>query len=250
MSYKEIWAIIKAIATYKIVFNNHKAKGSFYEQMNLELLSAEFAFWMITLLFAVNVINVMRPMPIGWDDLGVYMNFPKLFATNNGLFHGSGLVVWQLFTGIGFLFKSATQAFFINQIGGVLSVVAIAVSLTHFTKKENSPRFIHIPMLLAAAFYAMPMVIFQQAKDMKLDPNLMAFSIMAVFGLYVVCAEYWNLNVEERKEYFKNSTVLWILFAIGFLAGFCFIVKLTSIMLILGFFAVLLYVQLGIWGFL
>ena len=27
-----------------------------------------------------NLVNIVRPYPIGWDDLGAYMNIPKLFA--------------------------------------------------------------------------------------------------------------------------------------------------------------------------
>ena len=27
-----------------------------------------------------NLVNIVRPYPIGWDDLGAYMNFPKLMA--------------------------------------------------------------------------------------------------------------------------------------------------------------------------
>jgi hypothetical protein len=34
----------------------------------------------LTFLLSVNLINIVRPMPIGWDDLGVYMNFPQMMA--------------------------------------------------------------------------------------------------------------------------------------------------------------------------
>jgi hypothetical protein len=45
-----------------------------------QTLTAEFFFLVITFLISVNLINALRPMPIGWDDLGVYMNFPQLLA--------------------------------------------------------------------------------------------------------------------------------------------------------------------------
>jgi len=49
--------------------------------MNPRLITAEFAFLVISFLISVSLINAIRPMPIGWDDLGVYMNFPRIMAT-------------------------------------------------------------------------------------------------------------------------------------------------------------------------
>lgn len=34
----------------------------------------------LMIFFSSNVISILRPMPIGWDDLGVYMNYPRLIA--------------------------------------------------------------------------------------------------------------------------------------------------------------------------
>jgi hypothetical protein len=87
------------------------------------------------------------------------------------------MIAWQILTGIGFMFHSAPQAFFINQIGGILSVIVLSVAFSSLMKRnkktslssENSESFINLPLLGATMFYAMPMVIFQQAKDMKLD---------------------------------------------------------------------------------
>lgn len=50
--------------------------------VNLRLLSIEFGFFFLTFLLGVALVNIIRPMPIGWDDLGVYMNFPKIMATS------------------------------------------------------------------------------------------------------------------------------------------------------------------------
>jgi len=62
----------------------------------------------------VNCLNVLRPFPIGWDDLGVYMNYPKILAQFGGNVALGKMYPWELFTGIGFLFKSQTLAFYIN----------------------------------------------------------------------------------------------------------------------------------------
>lgn len=34
----------------------------------------------LMIFFSSNIVSILRPMPIGWDDLGVYMNFPRLIA--------------------------------------------------------------------------------------------------------------------------------------------------------------------------
>ena len=59
----------KDIRDRKITLENHKIEGSTREAVNLHLLSVEFGFFFLTFFLAVSLINVIRPMPIGWDDL-------------------------------------------------------------------------------------------------------------------------------------------------------------------------------------
>jgi hypothetical protein len=66
------------------------------------------------------------------------------------------------------------QAFFINNLGGILSFVVIILVVSDLLKDKNEEKnkiktILNIPLLLAVIFISMPMVIFQQAKDMKLD---------------------------------------------------------------------------------
>lgn len=83
-------------------------------------------FFLVTLLIlvSVNIVNIVRPFPIGWDDLGVYMNFPKLMALAHDV-KGYGMVLWQTFTAIGFLGGSTTQAFFLNELGSLLAILSV-----------------------------------------------------------------------------------------------------------------------------
>jgi hypothetical protein len=48
--------------------------------MYIKLFTTEFLFFISTLLLSVNLISIVRPFPIGWDDLGVYMNIPHLLS--------------------------------------------------------------------------------------------------------------------------------------------------------------------------
>ncbi|USN58515.1 MAG: hypothetical protein H6767_09875 [Candidatus Peribacteria bacterium] len=49
--------------------------------MSPRLLSSEFLFIIISFILSVNLINIVRPFPIGWDDLGAYMNIPHLLSS-------------------------------------------------------------------------------------------------------------------------------------------------------------------------
>ena len=105
------------------------------------------------------------------------------------------MIAWQILTGIGFMFHSAPQAFFMNQIGGILSVIVLVVAFKSLMKDNTSSQdanksFLNLPLLGATMFYAMPMVIFQQAKDMKLDPGLFFISVIGVYGIIYLLLRY------------------------------------------------------------
>ena len=61
-------------------FDNHTLTGGTLNLFAPRLLSVELAFIIVSFLIGVSLINAIRPMPIGWDDLGAYMNFPKIMA--------------------------------------------------------------------------------------------------------------------------------------------------------------------------
>lgn len=220
---REALEIGTSMVTRKYTFPILTSGPSGIIQKSFTLLSAEFFFFVIAFLIAVNFVNVVRPMPIGWDDLGAYMNFPKIVA-ENGTLGNLGILAWQSFTAIGFLFHSAPQAFFLNQVGGILSLVFIVLSVRRLLSAESTKQhFLHIPLMMAALFYALPMIVFQQAKDMKLDPALFALSVASIFLLFEA--------VRRPKEYAKD---IWKLFAIsGFVAGIAFAIKFTTLMLFL-----------------
>ena len=228
----------KNIRNEKIVFENTSA-------FSLRTISAELAFLAFAFVASTSLLNALRPMPIGWDDLGVYMNFPKIMANIGMLLEGSGMYIWQLITGSGYLFdNTASQAFYINQIGGFLATITIIASLSLLLgneKEKNTTTYIALPMLLGIVYYLMPMTVFQQAKDMKLDPALMFVSISAVMSLiYGV--------LENKKGNTRPAQML--LFVAGILTGIAFGIKFTTLMLIIAGMGFISYRFLGIGGFI
>lgn len=86
---KEIITSINNLWKHRIEFPTHKSDGTFFEQINLPLISTEALFLILTYLVSINFINIVRPMPIGWDDLGAYMNYPQIMANNGSLIKGA-----------------------------------------------------------------------------------------------------------------------------------------------------------------
>jgi len=83
ISYKELINLISGTFNYEIKCTNHNIySDNLLEKINPKLLSTEFLFIIITLLLSINLISIFRPFPIGWDDLGAYMNYAHLMAND------------------------------------------------------------------------------------------------------------------------------------------------------------------------
>jgi hypothetical protein len=282
ISYKELIKNIINLYNFKIELPNHNWNWNFFEQINLYLLSTEFLFIFINFLIWVNFINIVRPMPIWWDDLWAYMNLPQIMANSWIIIEWIWFASWQVLTGIWYMFHSAPQAFFLNQLWWILTIICLITTLSYLFKSDKKP-FINIPLLWAAIIYSMPMIIFQQAKDMKLDPWLFFISIIWIFILIYLSLKYlwfeeednkdnqenqdkkenitninndifskfnsvfklwWNLELFNKKEYLIYFFILWII------VWFAFSIKFTTLMLILAFIWVIFYINIWLSWFL
>lgn len=184
-------------------------------------------------------------MPIGWDDLGVYMNYPKMLALTGEALQGAGMYTWQLITGSGFLFSyNAAQAFYVNQLGSILAVIAITLGLSVLFESKGKKSFISLPLLLATVYYVMPMTVFHHTKDMKLDPALLFVSVTAFMTFFSLVGKSLPTDKKERTTFFR------ILILVGILLGFAFSIKVTSLMLVLGILGLFAYRLLSFWGYM
>lgn len=230
----------KDIFSKKVTFNQHNNReNSIISAINPQLLSAEFAFIIISFLISISLINAIRPMPIGWDDLGVYMNYPRIMAITGSVLHGSGLFTWQIITWSGFLWDNiAANAFYVNQLGWILSVIVITSILSFLLEQKDKKYLVSLPLLLASIYYMMPMTIFQQAKDMKLDPALMLVSVSSFGVLWY--AFYWEMNKKLYSLIGIAGIITWIAFSI----------KITTLILIISSLSLVSYQILGISWFI
>jgi 4-amino-4-deoxy-L-arabinose transferase-like glycosyltransferase len=149
---------------------------------------------------------------------------------------------WQLITGTGFLMSSsyvAAQAFYVNQLGGILAVISIICAMSLILENPRRIYYISFPILAAAIFYAMPMNVFQQAKDMKLDPALLFITISGCSLLF----SGWRRDDSTRNN-------LSLLVISGIIIGLAFSTKATSLMTILAFLGLIAYRMVGFLGFI
>ena len=246
-SWKESIEYINYFIDYKFNFS----KSEWYW---MKLLSTEFLFILSTLLISVNLISAFRPFPIGWDDLWAYMNYAQLLAESWSIFNVTSMFSWQIFTGIWYIFNSPTQAFFLNNLGWILSFILLVAIFSDLLQSKIKKFFINIPLLLSTIFIAMPMFIFEQAKDMKLDPGLFFVSIASV---YLIIKLLLNSHKSENNNNFKNKILSFFgntklnigskyiyFFIIWILLWFTFSIKFTSLLLVSGVFALLFYARL------
>ena len=60
--------------------HNLDVKATLSQKINISQIIDEFHRGVIAFLLSINFISAYRPFPIGWDDLGVYMNYPRLLV--------------------------------------------------------------------------------------------------------------------------------------------------------------------------
>lgn len=241
VSYREIQKNISVFLWASISFENHDFEShDMISRIRPYLLSSELLFIVVTGIISVSLISIVRPFPIGWDDLGVYMNYPKLLSAAWGNLPLGTMYPWQLFTGIWFLFKSQNFAFFLNSLSVVLSFFVLYFWLKSLLPKAQKT-FINLPLLMGTVFISLPMVVFQVAKDMKLDIGLFALSFSAVIVLYYLYMNYEAITKRDRNIF---------LFIIGAVVGTCFGIKVTSLLLISAIIGGIFYKFFRIWGYI
>ncbi len=250
--FKEIWTFYYDFFTKKITLKK-----------DISLYTSEFLFFVITALICTNLILVFRPFPIGWDDLWVYMNVPHLLAYAWKLISVWWLQAWEIYTGIWFMFWSATQAFYLNTFSWILASITIYLFSKSFFSEKNE--FINIPLLLVSIFLSMPMVIFQLWKDMKLDVGLFSISLIWLYMIYYIfvkkevilwddiCENDWLIckikQIVKKQEFFIKEDYYYIFIA-WIIIWFAFAIKLTTMILISAVIWLIIFSRISLIAFL
>jgi hypothetical protein len=206
--------------------------------------------WLLLSYIAINFLTVVRPFPIGWDDLGSYLNRPRLLVSYGHFIYSMAPFDWGYLTSLGFLlfgYQSifgATASMMINWMAGPLALFMVFVFANTFLGQRRG-------LLAALLYYSLPLVGHFSFADMKID-NAVFFAgglatflvLFAYFG-----AAGWRLGTEEETPEPAEQAVVrpvWqYLLLAGVFAGFAFSFKMTAIMVMLPLCAVIAGLELG-----
>lgn len=242
--YKETIAFLKRFFLEKFTF-----EANFFSFKILFLFSLSF-------ILALNAIDLIRPMPIGWDDMGVYLNYPKQIAGIQSLLAGSTnnyfLIASLPFTFIKNEYLAAMNGMFISYWGGVLMLFALIAFVKRFLKAKYA-------LMVAALIYIIPMTMHQSYADMKTDMTLFFFMILSVYAFLTwfqidhtdkleATVKATEKNKKSTKTVIKkeqNSPYKWLILA-GIFAGIALGIKQTAILLIFG---ILIGIFYRLWGY-
>src|SRR3989338_4899860 len=197
--------------------------------------------WLLLSYLAFNFLSVIRPFPIGWDDLGSYLNRPRLLVSYGHFIFSMAPFQWEYLTSLGFLLFGYDSTFgtsasmMVNWSAGLLAILAIIAFVRTFLGTGG--------ILAATLYYLLPLVGHFSFADMKTDNAVFTFGALSFLCGFIA------LFPTENNERERTSGLRW-LFLAGIFAGFGFATKPTTIMVILAFLPVLVGTTLHWTGFI
>lgn len=198
--------------------------------------------WLLISYLALNFLNVVRPFPIGWDDLGSYLNRPRLLASYGAFIPSMSQFQWEYLTSLGFLlfgydsWHGASFAMEINWSAGLLAVLIVYSFGRLYLGRGRG-------VLSAILYYFLPMVGHFSFADMKIDNAVFFASTAALLAAFVALLPTSEENAPPPK--LSRS----ILLIAGLFAGFAFGIKPTAVLSMLMIFSILAGFFLGPLGF-
>lgn len=190
--------------------------------------------WLLISYVALNFLNVIRPFPIGWDDLGSYLNRPRLMVSYGHFIHSMSPFQWEYLTSLGYLlfgYESvfgATASMVINWMAGLFATLVVFVFAHTFIGPGAG-------LLSALLYYSLPLVGHFSFADMKID-NAVFF--MGALSTLMVFTFLFDESVEKSRRSWG------LLLLAGIFGGLSFGMKPTAIMTLMALGAILLAVEL------
>lgn len=199
--------------------------------------------WLLLSYLALNFLQVVRPFPIGWDDLGSYLNRPRQLVSYGRFVASMSPFDWSYLTSLGFLLLGfntpvgATASMMVNWSAGLLAVIAIVA----FARTFLGPR---AGVLAALLYYTLPLIGHFSYADMKIDNAIFFFGVLATLAVMMAVLPRETDGDESRNTpavgRFLRSPQGKLLLLAGVFAGIAFATKVTAIMVILPLGALLI----------
>ncbi|MBI2636538.1 hypothetical protein HYW84_04430 [Candidatus Peregrinibacteria bacterium] len=197
--------------------------------------------WLLMSYVALNFLEVVRPFPIGWDDLGSYLNRPRLLVSYGHFIPSMSPFDWTYLTSLGFLLFGydapfgSTASMMVNWSAGLLAVFSVFVVARTFLGKRAG-------ILSALLYYSLPLVGHFSFADMKIDNAIFFFGALATLLLLLAFAPpaHDESSAHDLAEDDRWRRAIPLLLLSGVFAGFAFATKVTAVMVIFALGAMLL----------
>jgi len=203
--------------------------------------------WLLLSYLAFNFLSVVRPFPIGWDDLGRYLNQPHLLVSYGHFIPTMPTFQWEYITSLGYLlfgydsYLGATLSLMMNWTAGVFAIAAILAFGYAYLGVSGG-------ILAALLYYTLPLVGHFSFADMKIDNALFAIGALSMLALFLGLFRTVADEEGDASERGWQDTRSWIMLA-GVLGGFALGMKATAIMVVMTLGSVLVGSMLGGYGF-
>lgn len=211
--------------------------------------------WLLLSYIAINFLTVVRPFPIGWDDLGSYLNRPRLLVSYGHFIHSMSPFDWSYLTSLGFLLFGydsifgATASMMVNWLAGPLAALAVYAFARLFLGQRAG-------LLSALLYYSLPLVGHFSFADMKIDNAVFFVGVLAMLSVFLALFPETQRDAESAPAPAKSaddsaavsvdgSRSPWQLFVLGgIFCGFAFAIKATAVMVLMPVVGILLAVTL------
>lgn len=159
---------------------------------------AAFAF--LLSFITMNFTSVLRPIPIGFDAMTLYMRLPSLIGDYQGLVAGNGLYNYSLFMSLGYVvFDSTMVTLCLSFVGGPLALFALYALCRRWMNAN-------LALVVLACFYVMPEMSYLSFQDMKVDLGLLFISLCSIILLVNWVSPYETpLAVPEETSAQQNK---------------------------------------------
>ena len=243
------WGLLVVIPAAGFVHSRYWVKALWSERWDVDLKPWDLRLvvaWILLSYLAFNFLNVVRPFPIGWDDLGRYLNQPRLLVSYGSFIPTLSTFSWEYATSVGFLLFGydsifgATLSMLINWSAGLLAVMSVVLFGRAYMGEGRG-------VLSALLYYSLPMVGHFSFADMKVDNAIFAIGTLSLLAVFIAVAPP---DAGEDDDGEIGASALWLIALAGLLSGFVFGMKPTAIMVTMGAGAVMFGARLGWAGML